>query len=272
MSFASVSAVVLHENPNLMKKCCEVLNEEWKRSESARMHSLEKSNHSLPISLVLVDNVDHEDPEVIGHSRLCRVLDDNSGCWIESVVIKKNRRNQGFGKLLMLKTEDYARRLGFKTAYLNTIDKQDFYKHLGYIFCDPVSSDGGIVSKYFVGQMREKIGSPFVNSNSVKKWHPLKNSTDDDSFINRGQTLSKEVSFSPYPLSVSSSSSPVSVLVSTVSQPPYPSVLTAIPAVVPPPPPPLIVTKKDIHFGAKTSENITAQHLNNKRTWMKKSL
>ncbi|XP_013785528.1 N-acetyltransferase 6-like isoform X2 [Limulus polyphemus] len=220
------------------------------------IHSLEKSNHSLPVSLVLVENLDHEDPEVIGHSRICRVLDDNSGCWIESVVIKKNRRNQGFGKLLMLKTEEFARRLGFKTAYLNTIDKQDFYKHLGYIFCDPVSSDGGNVSRYFVEKMREKIGSPLDGSNCIKKWQTLKHSIDDESFTNREQTLSKEVS--TYPSSVPTLSSPVSVLVSAV--------------VPPPPPPPVIGVKKDFHSSAKTSENITAQHLNSKRTWMKKSL
>ena len=34
-------------------------------------------------------------------------------------------------------------RLGYNTMYLTTHDKQDFYGHLGYEFCDPVVSLGG---------------------------------------------------------------------------------------------------------------------------------
>jgi len=32
--------------------------------------------------------------------------------------------------------------LGFETAYLTTHDKQDFYSHVGYDFCQPVVSLG----------------------------------------------------------------------------------------------------------------------------------
>ena len=47
-------------------------------------------------------------------------------------------------------------RKGMTTLYLSTHDKQDFYKHLGFIFCDPIVSFGvntdnlpeGFVSRY----------------------------------------------------------------------------------------------------------------------------
>ncbi|XP_067136552.1 N-alpha-acetyltransferase 80 [Centruroides vittatus] len=126
-----MEVVELHKYPNLMNECCELLNREWKRSITARMHSLEKSCDSLPVSLILLSS-DNNTVEVIGHSRLSPMSCDPNGCLIESVLIKNERRGEGLGKFLMQKTECHAKRLGYQTLYLTTGDKQEFYEHLGY--------------------------------------------------------------------------------------------------------------------------------------------
>ncbi|GFU09672.1 n-alpha-acetyltransferase 80 [Nephila pilipes] len=150
MKIDNINVILLHEHPKYLDAAATLLNNQWKRSFSARAHSLNRSCKDLPDSLLLLE----EDPEgtkiVIGHSRLTRVLEDDNGCWIESVVIAENRRNKGYGKYLMTETEEYAKKLNFSTAYLSTHDQQGFYEHLGYVYCEPVSS----ISFHKIGLMK----------------------------------------------------------------------------------------------------------------------
>ena len=72
------------------------------------------------------------------------------------VVVKKALRGKGLGKLLMLETEKFAKSEGFKTMYLTTHDKQDFYQYVGYCFCKPVVSCGAQSSnlpKHFLNKL-----------------------------------------------------------------------------------------------------------------------
>merc|ERR1712192_74252 len=50
---------------------------------------------------------------------------------------------KGLGKILMLKTEEYCMKRGFKTAYLTTHDQQIFYSRCGYKFSESVCAFGG---------------------------------------------------------------------------------------------------------------------------------
>lgn len=146
------SFVLLSDRPDLKHQCCQLLGEEWKRSDAARLQGLSPNSKDLPDSVLLLD--ESEDiVKVVGHSRLSRVLEDSHGCWIASVIIRKEKRGQGLGKFLMLKTEEYAKILGFTTAYLNTRDKQGFYEHLGYTYCSPVSPHKGSFSLNGVGRV-----------------------------------------------------------------------------------------------------------------------
>lgn len=38
---------------------------------------------------------------LIGHARICLLPNEKNSCWIESIIIKKEKRNCGFGKILM---------------------------------------------------------------------------------------------------------------------------------------------------------------------------
>ncbi|VDI27135.1 Hypothetical predicted protein, partial [Mytilus galloprovincialis] len=129
---------VLHKHNQYLEECASVLNEEWPRSKTARIHSLEKSCDKYPVNLVLV--TDENIP--VGHSRLAIVVGREKSCFVESVVVKRSLRGKGLGKLLMQETEHFARSEGFETMYLSTHDKQDFYQHVGYSFCKPVVSCG----------------------------------------------------------------------------------------------------------------------------------
>lgn len=137
--------VELHDHPEYLDACCHILNNEWKRSYAARSHSLSKSSSNLPASLALVRHREGLDSQVIGHAKLCRVLHDDEACFVESVIVIPEERGQGFGKLIMNLTEEYARKKGFTRCYLSTHDKEGFYKAIGYTTCSPVCGISGTV-------------------------------------------------------------------------------------------------------------------------------
>ncbi|XP_064489827.1 N-alpha-acetyltransferase 80-like isoform X1 [Ornithodoros turicata] len=127
----------LHNCPEFLDVCCKVLNAEWSRSYAAREHSLKKSNSDLPVSLILVERKESS-TEFLGHAKLTKVVGKPHSCIVESVIIVPQKRGRGLGKLLMIQVEDYARRKGFTHCHLNTFDKVEFYKHLGYVESTPV--------------------------------------------------------------------------------------------------------------------------------------
>ncbi|XP_018428071.1 PREDICTED: N-acetyltransferase 6, partial [Nanorana parkeri] len=140
----SVILIPLHHRPDLTASCAELLNQTWRRSLGARLHSLERSSEDFPVCLVLIGA--REGGPVLGHARLCRVIGVPDGLFVESVVVSADLRGMGYGRRLMEATERYARGRGFRNLYLTTHDKQDFYHHLGYHLTEPVQSIGALGS------------------------------------------------------------------------------------------------------------------------------
>ncbi|XP_075153195.1 N-alpha-acetyltransferase 80 isoform X2 [Haematobia irritans] len=134
------NVVPIHHYPELMKDTCKLINSEWPRSETARMRSLEASCDSLPCCLVLTTE---GLSRVIAHCKLSPIPSKRKSCFIESVVVDKSCRGQGFGKLIMKFAEDYCRVvLDLEVLYLSTIDQEGFYQRIGYEFCPPISMYG----------------------------------------------------------------------------------------------------------------------------------
>lgn len=128
----------LHKYPQYTMECCKLINSEWQRSEVARLRSLECSSDTLPTCLILLRNT-----QVIGHCKLSVIPSIPNGCFIESVVIEKELRGQGYGTYLMDKAEEYCREfLNLETIYLSTKGQEIFYMKLGYSICEPVSIYG----------------------------------------------------------------------------------------------------------------------------------
>ncbi|ELU02891.1 hypothetical protein CAPTEDRAFT_169672 [Capitella teleta] len=123
---------------------------------TARLHSLAKSSEQFPLSLVLLE--EGEKSEIVGHSRVCKVIGQPTACLLESVVIRRNKRGLGLGRILMRETELQSVRRGFTEAYLTTHDKQNFYAHLGYEYCSPVVTLGS-ASNLLSEHMCEKLFS-----------------------------------------------------------------------------------------------------------------
>lgn len=128
----------LHKYPQYIMECCKLINSEWQRSETARLRSLESSRDNLPTCLILL-----KDDCVIGHCKLSPIPSIPEGCFVESVVIEKSIRGQGYGKYLMEKAEQYcATFLNLKVIYLSTKGQEIFYAKLGYSICEPISIYG----------------------------------------------------------------------------------------------------------------------------------
>lgn len=139
----ALKVVPIHKYPEYFQDCCNLINTEWKRSDTARLHSLHSSCDHLPTSLILL-----KDNKLIGHLKLSVIPSIKNACFIESVIIDSLLRGKGYGKFLMEKAEEYVKKfLGLDIIYLSTKGQEEFYKKLGYNQCLPISIYGNSVSK-----------------------------------------------------------------------------------------------------------------------------
>ncbi|XP_069824770.1 N-alpha-acetyltransferase 80 [Dendropsophus ebraccatus] len=234
---SSVVLVPLHHRPDLTASCAELLNQTWKRSLGARMHSLERSSDDFPVCLVLI-----RDPKgpALGHARLCRVVGMQDSLFVESVVVSTELRGKGYGRKLMEATERYARGKGFRNLYLTTHDKQDFYYHLGYRLSEPVHNMGSLNSLLPAG-MIQKMAT--TKTNPVLN-HPMSSSTPlcPPTSTSASSTTSCPLPPPPLPPMLFSMSPhptpPLSPCFSSSPAPPLPP---------PPPPPPTMLCSMSPH-------------------------
>ncbi|XP_064288576.1 N-alpha-acetyltransferase 80 isoform X1 [Passer domesticus] len=143
-----LSLVPLHQRPELLEACAKLLGEEWGKSRASRLHTLQRSSDAFPTCLLLLRGrgpsetpAAREGPcELVGHVRLSRVAGRPRDLFVESVVVARALRGQGYGRRLMEATEQWARARGFRCLHLTTHDKQHFYAHLGFVLGEPVQS------------------------------------------------------------------------------------------------------------------------------------
>lgn len=124
-----------------------LLNNEWPRSMMMRMRNLKSSMESLgtvdlPKSFVLLQK---STKNIIGHLKLnfIQISGERSeelaqifdSVYLQSLVIQKELRGKGLGKLMMSLAEDFLAKNfhNFKILYLNTKDQQRFYESIGYV-------------------------------------------------------------------------------------------------------------------------------------------
>ncbi|KAM6387091.1 N-alpha-acetyltransferase 80 [Pluvialis apricaria] len=143
-----LSLVPLHQRPELLEACAKLLGEEWGKSRASRLHTLQRSSDAFPICLLLLRSqgpteasAAQEGPcQLVGHVRLSRVAGRPHDLFVESVVVARALRGQGYGRQLMEATERWARARGFSCLHLTTHDKQYFYAHLGFVLGEPVQN------------------------------------------------------------------------------------------------------------------------------------
>lgn len=139
MELKNLEVLLLHQHPDYLNECCNLINDEWPRSETARMNSLLASCDILPTSLILINDKKH----VIGHCKLTLIPSIPESCFLETVVISKALRGKKLGTFLMKKAEEYCKEvLQLKMLHLSTKGQENFYAKLGYEICAPVSIYG----------------------------------------------------------------------------------------------------------------------------------
>lgn len=137
----------LHDRPELLQRCGDMLNRQWPISPGYRDHVLRKSRDGFPTSMIMMERDDtHE--RLMGHVRLRRVVNLHHSLMLNSVLIDEQYRGRQLGKLMLSKCEDWARSRGFTTFYLTTSDSMGFYSKCGYKYCQPVQPHDGSSNKF----------------------------------------------------------------------------------------------------------------------------
>ncbi|XP_039214628.1 N-alpha-acetyltransferase 80 [Crotalus tigris] len=165
-----LTAVPLHKRPDLLEACADLINEEWRRSRTSRIHSLQKSSDNFPMCLVLIRTLrlmeetgegktSNTQCQLLGHARLSRVVGQSNSLFVETVVVAKALRGKGYGRKLMEAVENFAKAHGYHHLYLTTHDKQHFYAHLGYSLSKPVQW-AGFISSLVPMEFLENFSTP----------------------------------------------------------------------------------------------------------------
>jgi GNAT superfamily N-acetyltransferase len=99
---------------------------------------------SSPLCVLMLDaEADADTSVVIGHALLSRVDTlDEMAALIESVVVAAPLRGRSLGTLLMRECARIAASRGCVRLYLSTLERDTFYRHLGFVDCAPVTSVG----------------------------------------------------------------------------------------------------------------------------------
>lgn len=154
MEQKGLQVLQLHKYPQYLRPCCELINEEWPRSETARMMSLQASCDKLSTSLILINS----DKILLGHCKLTAIPSIPNSCFIETVVISKSMRGQKLGTYLMKEVEKYCKNvLKLEMLHLSTKGQENFYTKLGYEFCAPVSIYGSCIPSNIVTEVTNPI-------------------------------------------------------------------------------------------------------------------
>lgn len=75
-------------------------------------------NAEPPMSFVLIERLNGR---VVGHARLCPLLTDENGCWIESVIVNASMRGRGLGRIIMCGVERAAKKYGFSKVHFISV-------------------------------------------------------------------------------------------------------------------------------------------------------
>ncbi|XP_075983248.1 N-alpha-acetyltransferase 80 isoform X2 [Anticarsia gemmatalis] len=171
MELENLKVLKLHEYPHYMKPCCQLINDEWPRSETARMLSLRASCDNLPTSLILIN----DKKDLLGHCKLTSIPGIPESCFLEVVVISKSMRGRRLGSYLMRQVEEYCRNvLKLKMLHLSTKGQENFYAQLGYEMCEPVSIYGTSFGRNSPVQVNNKNQNPVpvISDTQVVGSHP----------------------------------------------------------------------------------------------------
>nr|XP_021152090.1 N-acetyltransferase 6 [Columba livia] len=111
-----LTLVPLHQRPELLEACAELLREEWGKSRASRLHTLQRSSDAFPACLLLLRSqcpteapIAQDGPcQLVGHVRLSRVAGRPRDLFVESVVVARALRGQGYGRQLMEATERWG--------------------------------------------------------------------------------------------------------------------------------------------------------------------
>ena len=163
-----------------------ILQDEWPRAEELRKRAISRSCNGLPTSFSLVRKSEPHDAH--GYCQISPVPGLEDCCFLESVVIQRDLRGTGLGRILVKFVEDYvgANEFACKSRIVLTAkpDQAGFYKRLNYTSCEPIAYTSGSAAKLIPPIFLERLAA--VNqSKNVKSAKPTIERTNNVEWLHK---------------------------------------------------------------------------------------
>ncbi|KMM37966.1 GNAT family N-acetyltransferase [Guptibacillus hwajinpoensis] len=136
----------LLNHPDKIKEVSEMIYKEFvvktesgMKFEDVVKHFSNTKDNTFPITLVAIENDECLGTVSIFENDL--KIRDMYRPWLASLYTKSEYRSRGIGQLLVSKTKDVVKELGFNELYLRTEDTSDYYRKRGWTYVETVSDD-----------------------------------------------------------------------------------------------------------------------------------
>ena|SRR5690625_2190374 len=136
----------LSNQPEKITEVSEMIFEEFvlktgsdMKFESVVKHFSNTKNNTFPITLIALENEECLGTVSIFENDL--KTRDMYRPWLASLYTKPEYRGRGVGEVLISKTKDVVKELGFSELYLRTEDASDYYRKRGWTYLETVSDE-----------------------------------------------------------------------------------------------------------------------------------
>ena len=149
----SLTIVTLSDRPDLLTTVAAWVYEQWwshlpehNAETLANILSERRASDQIYESFVaLLDSVPVGTATVLDHDVDTERWPDLTP-WVAAVYVIPEARRQGIGEQLVSQATAFAQSKGFKTVYLCTIDRRNWYERLGWQLMEQFDSNGALVS------------------------------------------------------------------------------------------------------------------------------
>lgn len=118
--------IELNENPDYFSYVVHVVMDRWDDSQNEALLEVERWLQNKDNTICFVGVVNGK-PIATGVFETYSTVDESIPCWNTLLWVDPEYRGNGYGALLSKRRFKYAKKLGYKSVYLDTIEAKDYH-------------------------------------------------------------------------------------------------------------------------------------------------
>lgn len=119
----------------------EIIMKRWNQSKESALEEIQRWINHEDDSICFVGIIDKK-PMATGVFDTISDVDFSIPCWNTLLWVEPENRGNDYGRLLTQKRFDHAKKLGYKTVYLDTVNAKNYHLKFGWIILREFDKEG----------------------------------------------------------------------------------------------------------------------------------